>query len=180
MFEHFSLCDLSIQRNMECFETIIATIDRHTLLTELIARQIAKSYLDLESAEAMIAGIGLSELPTEKIDYIHDQTAYHETVLRILDKLVEIDQFLELDKCCMKLLSLFNVPGIDGGLFKQLTGSTNLDLVNELETTGWLKRDGSLLYLHPMMQEYVRSWPWTSETVHGADKLMMKIMSFTG
>ena len=175
MFEHFSLCDLSIQRNMECFETIIATIDRHTLLTELIARQIAKSYLDLESAEAMIAGIGLSELPTEKIDYIHDQTAYHETLLRILDKLVEIDQFLELDKCCMKLLSLFNVPGIDGGLFKQLTGSTNLNLVNELETTGWLKRDGSLLYLHPMMQEYVRSWPWTPETVHGADKLMMKM-----
>ena len=175
MFEHFSLCDLSDQGHWKSFETIISTIERHTLLTELIARQISKSYLDLETAEAMVAGIGLSELPSEKIDYIHDQTAYHGTLLRILDKLVEIDQFSEQDRCCMKLLSLFNAPGINASLFKQLTDSPNLDLTNDLETAGWLKREDGLLYLHPMMQEYIRSWSWTPETVHAADQLMMRM-----
>ena len=177
MFEHYSHCDLSEPGNLRCFESIIATIERHTLLTELIARQIAKSYLDLETAEAMVTGSGLSRLPAENIDYIHDQTAYHGTLLRILDRLVEIDQFSEQDRCCMKILSLFNALGIGGRLFKQLTDSPNLHLVNDLETAGWLKRDGNLLYLHPMMQEYIRSWPWLPEMLQGADRMMEKLYS---
>ncbi len=177
LFEHYSLCDLSDHGNLKCFETIITTIEHHTLLTELIARQIAKSYLDLETAEAMVDGIGLLVLPTEKIDYIHDQTAYHSTLLKILDKLVEIDHFSEQDQCCMKILSLFNAPGVQGRLFQYLTDSPNLDLVNDLETAGWLKREDGLLYLHPMMQEYIRTWPWIPETVHAADQLIMRIYS---
>ena len=175
MFEHYSHCDLSDPGNLRCFETIISTIARHTLLTELIARQIAKSYLDLETAEQMMSGSGLSRLPEENIDYIHDQTAYHGTLLRILDRLVEIDQFSEQDRCCMKLLSLFNAPGIGGRLFKQLTDSPNLHLVNDLETAGWLKRDGNLLYLHPMMQEYIRSWSWIPKMSQAADQMMQKL-----
>ena len=175
MFGHYSHCDLSEPDNLEHFTRIITAIEGHTLLTELIARQIAGSYLDLETAGEMVAGLGLSELPEDKIDYIHDQTAYHGTLLKILDRLVEADQFSEQDRCCMKLLSLFNAPGIKASLFRQLTESKDVELVNGLEAAGWLKKEGSLLYLHPMMQEYIRTWPWDQEMVRCADGMAMKM-----
>lgn len=32
-----------------------------------------------------------------------------------------------------------------------------------------------MLYLHPMMQEYVRSWPWHPEMVQAADRFILKL-----
>ena len=175
MFGHYAHCDVNGPGKRSCFEELIKTIDRHTLLTELIARQIAGGYLDLETAGSVVSGTGLSVLSAEKIDYVHDQTAYRGTLLKILDKLVEIDHFSAQDKCCMKLLSLFSAPGIENGLFRQLTGSPDPELIHSLETAGWLKRDGSLLVLHSLMQEYIRSWPWTPEMNQAADRLMQKL-----
>lgn len=175
MFTYYSHCDLTDEDNFSCFQTIISIIDRHTLLTELIARQVAKSYLNLQVAEAMVAGIGLSDLPNEKIDYVRDQSAYHETLLKILDRLVEIDQFTEQDKLCMKLLSLFDMPGIEADLFKWMASLTSLDFVNDLETAGWLKAEQGRLYLHPMMQEYVRTWSWDKSSIEAADRMMQML-----
>ncbi len=175
LFRFYSHCDLDDESNRRCFETIIGTVAGHTLLTELIARQIATSYLDLQVAEAMLAGIGFSDLPTEKIDYVHDQVAYHGTLLKILDQLVEVDRFTEQDKICMKLLSLFNVPGIEADLFKTLAELDTLDFINKLEMTGWVKSENQHFYLHPMMQEYIRTWPWSSDTKAAADMMMKNL-----
>ena len=51
----------------------------------------------------MVAGIGFSDLPEDKIDYVRDQSAYQGTLLKILDRLVEINRFTEQDRICMKL-----------------------------------------------------------------------------
>lgn len=175
MFEHYAHCDLGDASNLSCFHTILSVIHGHTLLTELIARQIAKSYLDLQVAEAMVAGIGLSDLPEEKIDYVRDQSAYHDTLIRILDRLVEIDRFSDQDRLCMKLLSLFDLPGIDAGLFKALTDLPSLDFINDLETAGWLKAAERQLSLHPMMQEYIRTWDWDEPMIQAADMMMQML-----
>ena len=175
LFEYYSHCDLSDEDNRRCFETIIETIAGHTLLTELIARQVARSYLDLQVAEAMIAGIGLSDLPEEKIDYVRDQSVYQGTLLKILDQLVEIDQLTEQDRTCMKLLSLFNMPGIEADLFRTLAELDTLDIVNELEASGWIKSEDRKFYLHPMMQEYIRTWSWSSEMETAANRMMRNL-----
>ena len=175
LFEHFSHCDLSGEENRSCFDTIADVIEHHTLLTELIARQVAQSYLDLRTAEAMLAGEGLSELPTEKIDYVRDQTASHETLPRILDRLAEIDRFSERELVCLKLLSLFDVPGIEADLFRELAEPDTLDFVNELDRTGWVKKDGQRFYLHPVMQEYVRAWAWTEPMETASDRMMRNL-----
>ncbi len=177
LFEHYSHCDLSDASNMSCFRRIVSAVDRHTLMTELIARQIAKSYLDLRTAAEMVADMGLTDLPAEKIDYVRDLSVYHGTLLKILDRLVEIDRFTEQDRICMKLLSLFSMPGIEADLFKALTKSDTLDFVNELETSGWLKSENRSFYLHPMMQEYVRTWPWSPEMKAAADRMMSRLYS---
>lgn len=175
LFGFYSHCDLSDDNNMHCIKSIIGTIAGHTLLTELIARQVAMSYLDIQVAEAMVAGIGLSDLPSEKIDYVHDQSAYHGTLLKILDRLVEIDRFAEQDKVCMKLLSLFNLPGIETDLFRTLMELDTLDFINELEMSGWVKSDNQHLYLHPMMREYIRTWPWSPDMRIAADRIMKNL-----
>lgn len=172
MFAYYSHCDLTNEENFNCFQTIISSIDRHTLLTELIARQVAKSYLSLQVAEAMVAGLGLSDFPDEKIDYVRDQTAYHGALLKILDRLIEIDRFTAQDKLCMKLLSLFDMPGIEADLFKWMASLTSLDFVNDLEAAGWLKAEQGRLYLHPMMQEYVHTWSWDKASIEATDRMM--------
>ena len=175
LFEHYSHCDLSDESNRHCFETIIGTIAGHTLLTELIARQVARSYLDLQVAEAMVAGIGFSDLPEDKIDYVRDQSAYQGTLLKILDRLVEINRFTEQDRICMKLLSLFDMPGVEAALFKSLAELDTLDIVNELEVSGWVKTENQHFYLHPMMQEYIRTWPWSEDMKTAADRMMRNL-----
>ena len=175
LFRYYSHCDLEEEQDQDAFRTIISCINGHTLLTELIARQISKSYLDIQAAEAMVAGIGLTDLPEEKIEYVHDQSAWHGTLLKILDRLVEIDRFSEQDRVCMKLLSLFYAPGIDAELFKSLAEMDSLDVVNELETSGWGKRENRNLYLHPMMREYIRTWLWTEEMEASAEKMMRNL-----
>lgn len=175
LFRYYSHCDLEEEQDLSAFRTIISCINGHTLLTELIARQIAKSYLDIQTAEAMVAGIGLADLPEEKIEYVHDQSAWRGTLLKILDRLVEVDRFSEQDRVCIKLLSLFYAPGIDAGLFKSLAEMDSLDFINELETSGWIKTENQHLYLHPMMREYIRTWPWTEEMEASAERMMYNL-----
>ena len=175
MFSYYSQCDLDDKVNLSCFRKIMEKIGRHTLLTELIARQIAKSYLNLHLAEALVTGIGLCDLPHEKIDYVKDQKIYHGTLLKILDRLVETDHFTEQDRICLKLLSLFNMPGVEVDLFKTLAELDTLDLINDLEVSGWVKTEEQRLYLHPVMQEYIRTWNWTEASQSAADRLMWNL-----
>ena len=175
LFQYYSHCALEEEQDLSAFRTIISCINGHTLLTELIARQIAKSYLDIQAAEAMVAGIGLADLPEEKIEYVHDQSAWRGTLLKILDRLVEVDRFSNRDRVCIKLLSLFYAPGIDAGLFKSLAEIDSLDFINELETSGWVKTENQNLYLHPMMREYIRTWPWAEEMEVSADRMMRNL-----
>ena len=175
LFEAYAHRDLRGEGDLSAFQTIVSAVNGHTLLTELLARQVAQSYLDMRAAEALIAGFGLADLPEEAIDYIHDQSAYHGTLLKILDRLVEIDRFTPAQKRCMKLLSLFDLPGIDANLFKSLSGMRSLDFVSELEALGWLKTDGRRLYLHPMMQEYIRTWPRNKATDAAAERMMQNL-----
>ncbi len=175
LFEHYAHCSLRDESNWRSFKAIVGTVAGHTLLTELIARQVAGSCLDLQSAASMVAGIGLADLPGEKIDYVRDQSAYQGTLLKILDRLVEIERFTEQGKTCMKLLALFGMPGIEADLFRTLTELETLDFINELERSGWVKSEDRHLYLHPVMREYVRTWPWTANAKAAVDKMMRNL-----
>ncbi len=172
LFRHYARRGQSDEEDLSSLQAIISRVGRHTLLTELVARQVAKSFLSLQEAKDMLSGIGLNALPGEKIDYIRDQSVFRATLPRILDRLAEIDQFTERDRSCMKVLSLFDAPGVEARLFKELSGLESLDFVNGLVLTGWLKTDQRQLCLHPVMQEYVRTWSWTGPAAALADRMM--------
>ena len=175
LFERYSGLVPEDADGLGSLRSILSAVHGHTLLTELIARQAAKSRLDLRTAEALVAGSGLSRLPGEKIDYIRDQSAFHSTLMRILDRLVGADRFTEEDRLCLKLLSVFDVPGIEAGLFRSLSGLRSLDSLNGLEAAGWLKSEGRMLYLHPVMLEYIRAWPWEESAAQAAERMMRNL-----
>ena len=172
LFKHYAHCDEPDETDIFSIETILSCIGNHTLLTELIARQISKSFLDLQEAETIFTDMGLENLPAEQIDYVRDQSIFHGTLSKILDRLVEIDRFTAQDQACMKVLSLFDAPGIEAHLFKELSGIQSLDFIHELALSGWLKIDRNQFSLHPMMQEYVRTWPWSDTARKMAEGMM--------
>lgn len=175
LFAHYSHCSLESEEDQKAFQRMIQRISGHTLLTELLARQIAGSFLSIREADELTEELGLNHLPDEKIDYIRDSSVRYDSLLKILDRLVEKDHLSSQEKCGMKLLALFDMPGIEAELFSSLAGMESLDFVKNLESSGWLKTDDTRLYLHPMMQEYVRTWPWTEETGRAADEMMRRL-----
>ncbi len=38
-----------------------------------------------------------------------------------------------------------------------------MDTINALEDSGWLKTDHDWLSMHPVLREYIQSWPWQDE-----------------
>ncbi|MBE5807260.1 MAG: hypothetical protein E7317_02845 [Clostridiales bacterium] len=175
LFEHHAHCELSDDADRARFLSIVAAIQGHTLLCELIARQVANSFLDMRQAEGIVAENGLAGLSAERIDHVRDHTAFRGTLDAILDRLVEADRFSEQDRLCMKLLGMVDAPGIDGGLFKQLSGLPSLDVVNDLQASGWVIREGRTIRLHAVMREYVRAWPWTGAMEEAADGMMRRL-----
>lgn len=75
----------------------------------------------------------------------------------------------------MKLLSLFDMPGIEADLFRKIAELGTLDIVNELEVSGWVKTENQHFYLHPMMQEYIHTWPWSEDMEAAADRMMRNL-----
>ena len=175
LFAHYSHHSLSDEEDRRRFRAIAETIGRHTLLTELIARQVARSRLDLAAAEAMVCGSGLADLPKDRIDHVRDQQVHSDTLFVILDRLLETDRFPERDRLCVKLLSLFDMPGVEAGLFRWMASLPSMEAVSDLEASGWLKSEGERLYLHPVMREYVRAWPWEDAMILSADRMMRRL-----
>ena len=77
----------------------------------------------------------------------------------------------------MKLLSLFDAPGIPAGLFRELSGMRSMDTINALEDSGWLKVEHNSLYLHSVLREYVQDWPGSGDEDHltPAEALMERL-----
>ena len=142
---------------------------------ELLGRQIAKSYLTIHEAAEMVERAGFRALPGEKIDYIHDHQAFMAPLTKILDQLVEIDQFTEEEKQLLQLVSIFDLPGIKVSLLRELTSSTMIETIHRLESYGWLVVESQRIVFHPLMREYIRTWFWTDKTRLALDGILIRL-----
>ena len=175
LFERYAHCDLSDPRHHSAFSQIASAIEGHTLTMELIARQIGKSRITPDEAARMLVRLGFNGMPAEHVDYIRDGHVTHAPLIRILDTLIETESFSAGKKRLMRLLALFDPPGIDARLFLTLTGTATMDAVNELEAAGWLSGDQRMLSMHPLILEYVRAWPWADQALRDAEAMMERL-----
>ena len=175
LFVRYAHTEISTEEDARDFEVIANTVYGHTLTMELLGRQIARSYLTIHEAAEMVERAGFRALPGEKIDYIRDQQALMAPLTKILDQLVEIDQFTEEEKQLLQILSVFELPGIRVSLLRELTSSAMIETIHRLESCGWLVVETQRIVFHPLMREYIRTWRWTEATRQTLDGILIRL-----
>lgn len=160
LFIRYSHCDLASEADMAAFETIARSVGEHTLLVELIGRQIAQEYLSLQEAAELTERVGFSHLSEGRVDYVHDQKSVKATFEAILGQLLEQDRYVGQERHILKLLSLFDAPGIPAQAFRVLADLSEMEAINALEESGWVRVEQNWLSMHPVLREYVEGWSW--------------------
>ena len=154
------------------WEQLMAYGACHTLLLVLIARQIAKSYLSVQTAWEIIRSKGFSQVAPEKIDYMQDGKTCYDTLSGILRAVYDTTPLSEEKKKCLKLLSLFDPPGLPVSDAAKLLHLESLDAIHELKALGWLQIEGEedgnqpetiFISMHPLVQETLHQMAWRDE-----------------
>lgn len=154
------------------FEQILKRIEGHTLVLELVAKQIANSHITISSAAALTNEHGFSSIAPEKVDYEKDSEQTSETIGNIIDALFAANMLSVEKKVLIKVASLLGDDGIDINQFQQIMRLVSKDDLNELIKDGWLTISGDTIYMHNVIQEAVHRWEWTPEYVNAAEQFL--------
>ncbi|MCD8027974.1 MAG: NB-ARC domain-containing protein [Erysipelotrichaceae bacterium] len=139
-------------------DNIIDEIHGHTLVLELLARQISASYMTIQQASNLMNQYGFSHIANEKIDYTKDETYYYDTLGNIIHVLFDLSALSHDRKNILKILSLFH--SIDIHMFSDMLELDNKNDINELEKLGWMNIDDMILSMHPVIKEVISKWDW--------------------
>lgn len=151
------------------FEQILKRIEGHTLVLELIAKQIANSHITISSAASLTDKYGFSAIAPEKVDYEKDSRQTSDTIGNIIDALFGANMLSEEKKVLMKVASLLGDNGININYFQQIMQLVSKDDLNELIKDGWLMISGDTISMHNVIREAVHRWEWTPEYVNAAE-----------
>ena len=184
LFSSISGIQVNTVAKQHCLSNLLKSIDYHTYLTELLARQIISSGWSLEVLTRKIEDglIGLAS--AEKVQATKDDLSPKQTIpegLRVLFNLASLndqskqvlrnmyllDQFTVVNKDTYKLFCASK--WCDGEMRDedgQLTwyhfhpyiseSSPDIDVINELCELGWVQKWYTLYSLHPLVSELVR------------------------
>lgn len=163
----------SIEDNeQDGFEQILKRVEGHTLVLELIAKQIANSHITISSAASLTDEHGFSAIAPEKVDYEKDNKQTSDTIGNIIDALFAANMLSSEKKVLMKIASLLGDDGIDINYFQQIMQLVSKDDLNELIKDGWLTISSDTISMHTVIQEAVHRWEWTPEYVNAAEQFL--------
>lgn len=164
-------------------ERMIDMVEGHTLALELIAGQIANSYLSIEQALELTEKYGFSGIGKEKVDLIKDGKRYYEKIEQIIRAVYNIGAMNAQKRKILKIISLFDAPGIWLKELKRLLHLESFDEVNELRDTGWINIVNECAVLHPLIQETIQQAEWNDDyrnTAAAEMQELFEIIKFHG
>lgn len=173
LFENYLGRTLSINE-YSYLDNIIKKVAAHTLVLELIAKQVAKSYISITETSNLVDRYGFSNIASEKVDYVKDFTAYHETIRRIISSLFDATHLSEMKKTILKIISFFGTNGIDIEVFSDMLELSSKDDINELVSERWIGIDNMHISMHPVIGETIRQW----ELTENSKKAAVQVMNF--
>ena len=167
--ELFRLVALNLERTPTkeerlCFGEIITLIQGHTLVLELIARQIAAGRLDIHTALDLIRENGFSRFSGEKVGNIKDGEEVYDTLSAMISALFKASAVDDTARLTLKILALLNVRGLEKSLIQQFFPDIAEETLAKLSAEGWLY-DDNRIRLHPVIAETVRNWLWSADDV---------------
>lgn len=162
-----------IREDEKCFmDSIIEHVMGHTLVLELIGKQVQKSYMTLCEAEWLVRECGFTGMANEKIPFSINHETGHETIKNIVSKVFFYkDQNPEKRKI-LRALSLLPGCGVEVHFFGQMLRLHTSDGVNELGEVGWLTIEGGRVFMHPVIRETIAGWEWQPEHLVWAEEMM--------
>lgn len=156
------------ESELKDFHRIVLQTGRHTLVLELIAKQIAASHISVHRAAVLTAENSFSSIAPEKVVYERDNRPVREPIGKIIDALFEANALPPERRTLLKAASLTGGSGVDIGLFQEALGLAAKDELLQLVNDGWLTLSGDEISMHSVIREAVRRWPWTPESVTAA------------
>ena len=167
--ELFRLVVINLERQLTkeerlCFEAIITLVQGHTLVLELIARQIASGRLDIHTALDLIRENGFSRFSNEKIGNYKDGEEVYDTLHTIISALFSIGSVNEKSRLVLKILSLLSVRGLETSFVQVFFPNITTQALSEVASEGWIYFD-KLIRIHPVIAEAVYGWEWSIDDV---------------
>lgn len=158
------LITLNLERTMTkeerlCFDEIITQIEGHTLVLELIARQIAAKRIHIQTALKLIRENGFSKMSDQKIDNLKDGEEVYDTLSAIICALFDAGGLCEPYRVALKTLSLLEARGLESELLRDLVNTLDENVIQNLRQEGWISAD-HIVRVHSVIAETVRSWNW--------------------
>ncbi|MBQ4226395.1 MAG: serine/threonine protein kinase, partial [Oscillospiraceae bacterium] len=174
--ELHKLIELNLERAMskderKCFDEIIGLVQGHTLVLELVARQIAAGKLNIGTALELIKENGFSNFSENKIGNYKDGDEVYDTLSAIIISLFDASRLTEKQMTALKTMSLFDVRGFDTDTITKLIKPVDIDTLGELHRRGWLYVNDRVR-VHSVIAETMRNLPWT-DTI--SDKEVMAL-----
>ena len=182
--ELFRLVSLDLERPLTrderiCFDEIITLVQGHTLVIELIARQIAAGRLDIHTALGLIREHGFSRFSGEKVGNVKDGEEVYGTLSGIITALFTAGNMDKSAQLALKTLALLNVRGLEKRLVKQFFPDISDDVISNLAAEGWLYADDRIR-VHPVIAETVSHWEWAANDVEVMERHKKMIDIYVG
>lgn len=154
--------------------SIIENTAGHTLVIELIAKQIGNPICTLSLAQAVqiVAEHGFTSLAPEKVRYQRDAILHQTSIRQIISGLFAADTLSETQNTLMKALSLFGRTGVSIARLCEMLRLPNRDDIGALYRQGWIAINDTILTMHPVIEEVVTNWAFTDAALDVADKIL--------
>lgn len=142
-----------------CFDKIIRFTEGHTLVLELIARQISAGNTDVQNALELIQQNGFSNFSNKKINNYKDGEEIYNTLSAIISALFSKGNMS--DKCIlyMKILSLIDYRGLERSIIQDIVKIDDDSILKKLAAEGWIY-DNDIIRVHTVISETVMKWSW--------------------
>lgn len=160
----YSLISLNLGRQVTesekpFLDRIIKLTEGHTLVLELIARQIKAGNIDIRTALELIEENGLSLFSDEKISSYKDYDEIYDTLYEIISSLFRKGNMSDRSAVYLKVLALTDLRGMKRSILHDIVRLDDDSILSGLSDEGWIY-DGDTIRVHPVIAEAVRGWIW--------------------
>lgn len=133
---------------------IFQMVEHHTYTIELVAKQMAASFL---STAEMLRQLRERQFNEEIIEKIEGRNSRNSLFGHICS-LFNMNDLEEEEKQILRVVSLTGNNGISAKRLKEWAGLPSFEVVNQLVSRSWLRRESATkLSMHPLVREVVYS-----------------------
>ena len=154
--------------------SIIRDVGGHTLVIELIAKQIGSPVcsLSIRQAAKIAANSGFSNIAEEKVGYQRDNILYQNTIKQIISSLFSVETLSEFQRTILKTLSLFGRTGVSVDGLCEMLELKNREEISALYHQGWIYVEDAVITMHPVIGEVVSNWELSDMARDAAGKVL--------